>query len=85
MDINKMGKYSALESNLKRRYDSMTSIINEINSIIPIVEDSCKTDGDNAYVNELRSIRDDIISKRDKIYNLIIPELEREIEQAGQS
>lgn len=85
MDINKMGKYSALESNLKRRYDSMTSIINEINSIIPIVEDSCKTDGDNAYVNELRSIRDDIISKRYKIYNVIIPELEREIEQEGQS
>lgn len=85
MDINKMGKYSALESNLKRRYDSMTSIIDEINSIIPIVEDSCKTDGDNAYVNELRSIRDDIISKRYKIYNVIIPELEREIEQEGQS
>lgn len=85
MDIIKMGKYSALESNLKRRYDGMTSIINEINSIIPIVEDSCKTDGDNAYVNELRSIRDDIISKRYKIYNVIIPELEREIEQAGQS
>ena len=85
MDIIKMEKYAALESNLKRRYDGMTSIINEINSIIPIVEDSCKTDGDNAYVNELRSIRDDIISKRDKIYNLIIPELEREIEQAGQS
>lgn len=85
MDTIKMGKYAALEANLKRRYDDMTSIINEINSIIPIVEDSCKTDGANAYVNELRSIRDDIISKRYKIYNVIIPELEREIEQAGQS
>ncbi len=81
MEILKLGSYTAAVNHLEHRYDKLTSLINDFDRIIPRLEQACNTNETNAYVVELKSIREDLRSKRDRIYNYLIPELKSEIEK----